>query len=118
MGVAYNQYRHGYKKGYADAIEDMQIWWQEQQEQERIQRQRRWYFIEQRLTGLLLLAFTVFAVKLLDGDATIALITVPLGLCLLFTKEMCIVNRFYWETEERAEHEKRIYRGSSRRVRI
>lgn len=35
------------------------------------------------------------------GDATIALITVPLGLYLAFTKEMCIVNEFYWQTKER-----------------
>lgn len=47
---------------------------------------------------------TMILIKLLDGDATIALITVPLGLYLAFTKEMCIVNEFYWQTKERAKH--------------
>ena len=44
---------------------------------------------------------TMILIKLLDGDATIALITVPLGLYLAFTKKMCIANEFYWQTKER-----------------
>ena len=71
---------------------------------EQLRRQRRWYFIKQKLTGISVLAFTAFAVWLLDGDATIAVLTVPLGLYLAFTKEMCIVNEFYWQTKERAKH--------------
>ena len=44
-----------------------------------------------------------------DGDATIAIITVPLGLYLVFTKEMLLVNDFYRETKER-DTEKKWYR--------
>lgn len=66
--------------------------------------QRRWYFIKQRLSGIFFIVLTMILIKLLDGDATIALITVPLGLYLAFTKEMCIVNEFYWQTKERAKH--------------
>ena len=66
---------------------------------EKLRRQRRWYFIKQKLTGIAVLAFTAFAVWLLDGDATIAVLTVPLG--LVFSREMLITNNFYWETKER-----------------
>ncbi len=62
--------------------------WDRQRERRR--RQRRQYFLKQRLTGVFLLAFTVLAVMVTDGDATIAIITVPLGLYLVFTKEMIL----------------------------
>lgn len=68
---------------------------------EKLRRQRRWYFIKQKLTGIAVLAFTAFAVWLLDGDATIAVLTVPLGLYLVFSREMLITNNFYWQTKER-----------------
>lgn len=68
---------------------------------EKLRRQRRWYFIKQKLAGIAVLAFTAFAVWLLDGDATIAVLTVPLGLYLVFTREMLITNNFYWQTKER-----------------
>lgn len=64
--------------------------WDRQRERRR--RQRRQYFLKQRLTGVFLLVFTVLAVMATGGDATIAIITVPLGLYLLFTKEMLLVN--------------------------
>lgn len=100
MGEAYKEYRHGYKNGYSDAIEDMRLWKRERRQQERIRQQRRWYFFKQRATGVAMLALTVLAAWILEGDATIALITVPLGLYLIFTKEMCIENNFYWEIKE------------------
>ncbi len=62
--------------------------WDRQRERRR--RQRRQYFLKQRLTGVFLLVFTVLAVMATGGDATIAIITVPLGLYLLFTKEMLL----------------------------
>ena len=68
---------------------------------EKLRRQRRWYFIKQKLTGIAVLAFTAFAVWLLDGEATIAVLTVPLGLYLVFSREMLITNNFYWQTKER-----------------
>ena len=54
------------------------------------QRQRRQYFLKQRLTGIFLLVFTVLAVIVTGGDATRAIITVPLGMYLVFTKEMVL----------------------------
>ena len=81
----------------AHYLESRRCW----ERRERRRQQRRWYFIKQRLSGIFLIALTIIAIKLLDGDATIALITVPLGLYLAFTKEMCLVNEFYWQTKER-----------------
>lgn len=83
-----------YRRGYADALEDMR---QRQREKKR----RRQYFIMQKLSGIALLAFTALAVYLLEGDATIAILTVPLALYMICSREMCIVNRYYWEMRER-----------------
>ena len=82
------------------AVGDYVRRWQWDKRRER-RRQRRHYFLKQRLIGIALLILTILAVKLLDGDATIAIITVPLGLYLIFTGEMVIVDRFYRGTKER-----------------
>ncbi len=76
------------------------------QQRERRRQRRRQYFLKQRLTGVFLLALTALAVILTGGDATIAVITVPLGLYLAFTKEMVIVNDLYRETKERDARKK------------
>lgn len=72
-------------------------------QQRRDRKARRWYFIKQKAMGLAMLIFSVLSVPALDGDATITLVTVPLGLCLLISKEMLIVNDYYFETKERKE---------------
>ncbi|MCM1220825.1 MAG: hypothetical protein NC548_40690 [Lachnospiraceae bacterium] len=104
MRIVYKEhaesYISSYIDGYADALEDMRHWWQARRQQERDKQARRQYFLKQRLTGVFLLVFTVLAVIATGGDATIAIITVPLGLYLVFTKEMVIMNDFYWEMRE------------------
>lgn len=60
-----------YRRGYADALEDMR-------KRQREKKRRRQYFIMQKLNGIALLAFTVLAIYILEGDATIAVFTVPL----------------------------------------
>ncbi len=84
-----------------EAIADYMERWRQNSRRERRRQHRRRYFLKQRLIGIALLIFTMLAVKLLDGDATIALITVPLGLALVFSKQMLVVNEYYFETEER-----------------
>ena len=51
------------------------------------EKRRRLYFLKQKVIGVFFLVFTIFAIKLLDGDATIALLTVPLSLMMIFSKE-------------------------------
>lgn len=84
-----------------EAVAEFMERYHRREQRERRKQQPRWYFIKQRLYGIALLIFTVLAVKALDGDATIALITVPLGLCMIFGKDMLITNEFYWQEERR-----------------
>lgn len=63
-------------------------------------RKRQKYFIMQKMIGTLLLAVTALSIWVLK-DATAALITMPLGLYLIFTREMMITNQFYYEEKER-----------------
>ena len=104
MRAVYREYGDSYINGYADALADMRRWQQTRRQQEWERQARRWYFLKQRALGAVLLAVTVLAVWILEGDATIALITVPLGLALVFSKQMLVVNEYYFRTEERATH--------------
>ncbi|MBD5457479.1 MAG: hypothetical protein HDR27_02770 [Lachnospiraceae bacterium] len=60
---------------------------------------------KQYLMGTALIVSGILAVVLVGGDATIALITVPLGLYLVFTKEVLIGNDLQREMEESEEDE-------------
>ena len=93
-----------YSRGYADALEDMRKRRMRKKEREQERKARRWYFLKQKAMGAALLALTVVMVKILEGDATIALITVPLGLYMICSREMMLINGYYWETKERETH--------------
>lgn len=72
-----------------------------QRQQEKYERQQHIYFLKQRLYGVALIALTVIATRLLDGDAAIALVLIPMAIVLIFSKEMYITNEFYWKEQER-----------------
>ena len=93
-----------YQRGYADAIADMRKKKEQRRQREQAKKARRWYFIKQKAYGLAMLAVTVLAEWATEGDITIAVITVPLGLMCLFSKKMLIVDNYYFATEERAIH--------------
>lgn len=103
MKAVYREYEDSYINGYEDALADMRRWQQARQLREQDRQARRWYFFKQRALGAVMLKFTVLAVWILEGDATIALITVPLGLALIFSRQKLVVNDYYFETEERQE---------------
>ena len=42
--------------------------------------------------GLLIAATGIIAPILDDGDATFTVLALPLGICLMITKEKCIIN--------------------------
>ena len=48
------------------------------------------YKAKQKLIGLLAIGVSIATPILLDGDATISVITLPLGLYLLFTKKKVV----------------------------
>ena len=56
-----------------EAVADFMERYRRHKQREYRGQQRRWYFIKQRLFGIALLAFTVLATILLDGDTTIGL---------------------------------------------
>lgn len=85
-----------YQKGYADAMADMRKKKEQRRQREQAKKARRWYFIKQKACGLAMLAITVLAVWATEGDITIAFITVPLGLTCIFSKEMLIMNDYYF----------------------
>lgn len=88
-----------YMIGYTDAMNQERS----RRRAARERRERKKYFAMQKLNGVALLIFTAVAIKILEGDATIAFITVPLGLSMLLSKEMLIINKYYWKCEEKAE---------------
>lgn len=71
-----------YQRGYADAIADMRKKKEQRRQREQAKKARRWYFIKQKAYGLAMLAAWAT-----EGDITIAVITVPLGLMCLFSKK-------------------------------
>ena len=48
------------------------------------------YKAKQKLLGLLAIGVSIASPLLLDGDATISVIMLPLGLCLLFAKDKVV----------------------------
>ena len=77
---------------------------EQRRQREQAKKARRWYFIKQKACGLAMLAITVLAVWATEGDITIAFITVPLGLTCIFSKEMLIMNDYYFTTKERKKN--------------
>lgn len=61
---------------------------------------KRQYFRKQKLMGLSIVLLSVFAAFLLEGDITFTLLAAPVGLYLMFTKEMLIVNDYYYECKQ------------------
>lgn len=70
----------------------------EEARQKRLARQKREeekreifiYFLKQKMMGVAMIIISILIPIINDGDATASLITLPLGLFLLFTKEEAI----------------------------
>ena len=76
-----------YEEGYSAALREAKRKAAEVKRSAQARRKERKYFFIQRAAGLLLILLSVLAVPVLDNDATFCLITVPIGLGLLFTKK-------------------------------
>lgn len=65
---------------------------------------RQRYFIKQKLMGLAVIVLGIVSTVILNGDATACIITVPMGLVLIFTKQKAVLNDDYiFEIEEPEE---------------
>ncbi len=106
-------YEVGYAAGYSEAEgnsfdEGYRACWLDYKKRVREQKQlkmqekrRRLYYLKQKIVGVFLLVLTIFAAKLLEGAVTIAIITVPLGLVLIFSKEKWWIDRHYFESQNK-----------------
>ena len=56
-----------------------------------VKRESLLYKAKQKLIGLLAIGISIASPLLLDGDATISIIMLPLGIYMLFTKEKVIM---------------------------
>ena len=95
---------HGeeYRKGYEYVQMRHRQQERERRRRQREQERRRNYFMQQRIYGIALLILTI-AVCVFTGDATIAVITVPLGMMLVASKRMWLINEYYWEMERKGK---------------
>lgn len=84
-----------YIKGYMTA----ELRERERRKKARERRKRKRYFLTQKLYGVAMLILTAVSVKLLEGDITVAFILVPMGIVLITSKEMLIVNEYFCESE-------------------
>ena len=50
-------------------------------------KRKNYVFFKQKLLGLVLVGFGILIPFVLDGDATVSVIIIPMGLFTLFTKE-------------------------------
>ena len=60
------------------------------QKREEEKKERFFYFLKQKMMGIALIIISILIPIVNNGDATASLITLPLGLFLLFTKEEVI----------------------------
>lgn len=49
------------------------------------------YFLYQKIIGLIFLAVGILAPIICDGDATVSVIYLPIGIYLIFTRKRCVV---------------------------
>jgi len=59
------------------------------------------YFLKQKAWGVALIFLTVAIIFASGGDATVGLLTIPLGLMLIFTKKkVMLIDEYYFEIEK------------------
>lgn len=90
----------GYDVGYEKCRADYRQRVRERKKTKYAAKRRRLYFLKQKIIGVFFLIGTILMVRLLDGDATIALLTVPISLTLIFSKEKYWMDQYYFDTEE------------------
>ena len=63
-------------------------------------KKKKMYFIKQKLMGMLVIVLAILSVIFSEGDGTAALVMVPMGIGLIITKDMVLMNEYYWEVKE------------------
>lgn len=60
-------------------------------------KKRTKYFIKQKLLGVAIILLGVITAVILEGDITVALFLVPLGIGVIVTKEEVLIDDYYHE---------------------
>lgn len=60
---------------------------------------RYYYFRKQKRLGLVLVIVSVISAIILNGDITVLLLTGPMGLYMMFTKDMVVYDDYYEEVQ-------------------
>lgn len=68
-----------------EAVETYIKKWSRDKQREYNWKRRRRTAVKQKIAGLILLAITIPAVRMLNGDATIAVMTIPVGIGLILS---------------------------------
>ncbi|WP_289307849.1 hypothetical protein [uncultured Phocaeicola sp.] len=98
--ISQYHYDLGFQDGYMACKEEYTERAKQKQEQRIKEREKALYFLRQKLLGVFVLIFTAISIWLLDGDATIGAIMIPLGVALVFSKKPIIYGKYYWEMED------------------
>lgn len=61
---------------------------------ERKRKAERTYYIKQKLSGLIMIFIGIITPFISDGDVTVSLVILPLGLYLIFTKEKVMMFKY------------------------
>ena len=64
---------------------------------------RQIYFLKQKLMGLAMLVITALLTFMVDGGVIAGVVTLPVGLMMLFSKKMILTNSYYFEVKQAKE---------------
>lgn len=81
----------GFENGYRAGIKEAQKRAIERRKKREAEQKEAVYFLKQRLVGMLVLLLTIGGVAFSDGDATFALLMLPLALWLICSKERILM---------------------------
>ena len=65
---------------------------------------RYYYFRKQKLSGLALILIGLLTIPI-EWDITAALFLVPVGIGIMTTKDMIIMDDYYWEKHQKIERD-------------
>ena len=61
------------------------------------------YFRKQKILGAVLALLGILTAIIFDGDITVAVMLVPLGLGVMFTKDRVLLNNYFYDQEDKNE---------------
>lgn len=70
------------------------------------------YFMKQKLIGLGMIIVGIIITVLIEGMGIINYLTLPMGLVMLFTKEMVWMDDYFFEVEKEKEFKRKMRRRS------